>query len=277
MPIGSGAQFADEDDPGTQALQDAGAYINAAHYSHPIYQASTGDPLRQIIDRNRGVEGTIHVPDAAVPADGTDAHLHILDPDGKTVHEMWTAERADDGDLVVGFYRPVSIRGSGIDDGARAYGGSAIGGLIRTWEIFARRIPHALAFAIPAEKMAPGPVWPARQEDGQNSDYVGPLPMGVLVAIPPTVDVDDLDLTPSGRVLARALQDYGAYLVDSGGNFSLYAEPDAEELPQLADMRTDWESLVAQLRPVTNNTATTPGGGGTPRVPLADGLTPLPS
>jgi hypothetical protein len=102
------------------------------------------------------------------------------------------------------------------------------------------------------------------------------VPIGTLIAMPPSVDVAALGLTPGGAALARALQDFGAYCDDSSGSaaITLSAEGAAEGLPGLAQMRQDFPVLHRHLRPVTNNTAATPGGGGIPRAPAAPALTP---
>jgi hypothetical protein len=97
--------------------------------------------------------------------------------------------------------------------------------------------------------------------------------MGRLLGLPPSVNLDSLGLTPRGRMLARAFQDYGAYVVDTaGGGLVGYAEPSAE--PLLADMRADLRKLLPHLRPVLNNAPSRVGGGGTPRAPLAPPISP---
>jgi len=81
-----------------------------------------------------------------------------------------------------------------------------------------------------------------------------------------------LGLSSGGLLLARALQDYGGYVVDRSAGFTFYAEPSAESL--LGPMRADVAKIRAQLRLVTDNTSSSVGGGGTPRVPLAPPLNP---
>ena len=71
------------------------------------------------------------------------------------------------------------------------------------------------------------------------------------------------------------LQDYGAYIVDSGGcNFQLFAEPKAKDEAAQIKVEPSGQSyyslrkLVPFLRIVTNNGPQSVGGGGTPRRPL---------
>jgi hypothetical protein len=183
--------------------------------------------------------------------------------------------RRDGGRWRCSYHEVVDLYGDGIaDGGTRAYGGSALGGLIRTWELEAGAIHHVLALALAEERMRPGPVWPATREDGGTEGYAGSIPMGTLVAIPPDVDVEALDLTPGGHVLARALQDYGAYVVDSSSQVTFYAEPGAETSAELAQARTDVEQLAQLLLPVLNSGPDSVGGGGERRAAPAPPLAP---
>lgn len=68
-------------------------------------------------------------------------------------------------------------------------------------------------------------------------------------------------------MLAKALQDYGGYVVDTGG--AMYAEQSAEGNARLAEMRDDLGRIMAQVQVVTNNSSSNPGGGGSPRAPFA--------
>jgi hypothetical protein len=49
------------------------------------------------------------------------------------------------------------------------------------------------------------------------------------VQLDPTLDLSTLNLSPSGLIIARALQVYGAFVGDYSGSVSLYADasPDA--------------------------------------------------
>jgi hypothetical protein len=266
-PIGTGAQFASPTaDPRYRDLTDAYVAINAQTWSMATYVASPSDPIRTVTSSAGSWQ--YRIPDNAVaagPADG-DRQLLVIDPSGQYVDECWLASKQG-VDWSCAYHVRNDLRGAGVlQGGTRAYGGSALGGLIRTWELQQGSIQHALALAVPRRDMMHGPVWPANSEDG-NATYGGSLPMGSLVSIPRTVDLNSLGLSPGGLAVATALRAYGAYLVDASENFTLFAEPSAEGM--LAGARADLDKIRAQLRVVTNNSPSTPGGGGTPIAPLA--------
>jgi hypothetical protein len=42
--------------------------------------------------------------------------------------------------------------------------------------------------------------------------------MGALLAIPPDININNLGLSKQGIVIAQAVQDYGIYIIDRGGD-----------------------------------------------------------
>jgi hypothetical protein len=244
-----------------------GTWINAEEFSIPIVQAESCDPIASIEEGSpdEDLSGTeIRIPASARPAAGTDAHLIVVQPDGHTAVELWAAERLDAERWRAGRVEIVDLAGSGLgpDNGVRAYGGSALGGLIRTWEVDPADpaytdgvIRHPLAVALPAPflfygggepgydtegySMMQGYVAPATEMDyNAPSAYGGTIPMGARLVLPADVDVDALDISPAARTIARALQDYGAFVVDrSDAAVIFYAEPTAP---------ADWVAAVRQ-------------------------------
>ena len=111
--------------------------------------------------------------------------------------------------------------------------------------------------------------------------------MGSLLAIPPWVNIDGLGLTFLGKVIARAAQNYGIFIVDRTGGpginiLSELSNPDigtaavgaTGSYPNTAWTKSDADLQIIKnnLQLITNNTPITPGGGGTPRQPLAPEL-----
>jgi hypothetical protein len=286
-PLGSEARLAAINSPGFDP--EAGASLHVGSWSHPVFIARPQDHVRNIFVRgnNRPVV-RMRIPRHALPDPEADGHLHIIDESHLFVVEMYQATRLTNGDFEATAAVRNELRGDGVfrnPTGIRAYGGSALGGLIRQGEL-TDGIRHALAVAVNRRAMnRNGPrgrpfVWPACaadedatkpiEEGGYGSE--GNLFMGSLLAIPPDVDlVKDLGLPQSGPILevARALQDYGAYIVDpTAKNMVFYAEPAAAaEVP--VDFDRQLSSLLAHLKVVTNNAPRSIGGGGTPRRPLA--------
>jgi hypothetical protein len=259
-----------------------------------MYAATEADPIRNVYDRQNNRTITWRIPDTAVTTDGTDRHLNIADPAHSKVLEIFGAKRRTDGnwDAYVAIIN--DLRGAGVYStwhGTRAYGGSSMGGLIRKGEL-TNGIPHALAIAtgnmalnrnVPATHPAylgsgKAFVWPASSADtGAMYSDIGNLHMGTLLAIPPSVDITKLGITDRRTLnLARALQDYGAYIVDTGGGdwflgSIFYAELAAQnEAP--GGPIPDIDKVTMLLRVVANNSSTNVGGGGTPRRSLAPPL-----
>lgn len=182
---------------------------------------------------------------------------------------------------------------------------SAIGGAIRVGELVpGGHIRHALKVNIYAAKnvfydsKTRGYRWPAKSADsyasgtyGTNGDPVEDCRMGALLALPADMNLDDLELqTEPARMLAQAFQDYGAYLVDDTA-WDVYAiitewSPqgrvkeefkDAWGFPistsnQNSPWAKDMRKLYTNLHVVVNNGPQSIGGGGEPRVPMADPL-----
>jgi hypothetical protein len=194
--LGTDARYSPADDPRVTNLIDAAftPWVNTDTFSHPVVLARRDDPEVEIRYRTSNREPTrdgsawIQVPEeGAEPAAGSDAHLHVVTPDGREVHEMFRASW-DDGRLEVSYYVRTDLTGRGVGEGGtRAFGGSAIGGLLRTWELEAGEIRHVVALALHADQLRRGWVAPATTEDGDSNDsYGGEIPMGTHVAIPPT-------------------------------------------------------------------------------------------
>ena len=60
------------------------------------------------------------------------------------------------------------------------------------------------------------------------------------------MDLTALGLSPRGLALGRALQDYGAYVLDRSANVALYAEPAADQ-QSVARMRADFQRTLFRL------------------------------
>ncbi len=240
----------------------------------------------------------------------------ILLADGHTIAQNQPFQRClETGYGTTGYvFADVDIAGEGI---AGAHGGSglsAIGGTLRLGELIPGGvIRHALKVNLfcrqncfyDANEETPGYRWPAVQADNYANDpnslirYGGQNPalqMGALLALHPSVNLSSLAdnslglETEAALILARALQDYGAYLVDDTAwdVYALLAEsgPDGSVVDEfektwgftmtppstLTPWARDMQRIYTNLYVVDNNGPTAIGGGGEPRQPLAPEL-----
>ena len=269
LGLGAGALFRSTSDPMTTNLRSSTwtPWVNAGQYSHPLIQASWSDPVVSmtcdyISGVGAGATTQFRVPLNATAAPGTDGHLHVINPERTQVVEMFQV-RGSGSQRTCNYLVRNDLRSSGFGaGGTRAHGGSAIGGLIRSNELDGTPIRHALAVALSAGQLKQGFVWPATAEDGDAQwSYYGAVPMGSYLAIPLSVDVGALNLTPEGRAVALALQRYGAYVVDRASGVMLYTEPSLEGSSELDNLRRDMRTLVGQLRIVANNSPQSVNGG----------------
>ncbi|MFP2924550.1 hypothetical protein ACLESO_04910 [Pyxidicoccus sp. 3LG] len=310
LPIGQGATYADTTDPATRdflatslnGVPRITTWANWNEYSHPITFASASDPWATVTDYNDSSRsGAYNVPATATIASGSDQHMHIINPARTFIDEAWATTRQSTTAYRVGRHHTIDLYGSGLGPraGVRAYGGSAVGGLIRAWETtsthpkYTGKIQHALAIAVDRAQLyyssgwsgydasgygtAKGYVWPATEQDwGSETTYKGQVPMGAYFAIPPSVDINALGLTAAGKMVAQALQDFGAYVTDATvGSVAFYVEPTAPGT-FVNNLRNDAPKLRAVMRRVTNNSASTPNGPGARRVPMLPDLAPPP-
>ena len=217
----------------------------------------------------------------------------VLQPDGQTIHQSQPFHRCTAGSYATSHYlypEDNILTGNGIQGAHGGSGMSSLGGTIRMGELVPGGvIRHALKIGVYAQWYLAynndgtrGYRWPAVKADSYASTgYGGTNPemeMGALVALRPDFNVNGLQTEP-GRIVARALQDYGAYITDdtawdatiimtewgNGGRvrdefqsvwgYSFGGSENSN--PWLQDLST----ICNNLHVVTNNTSTTIGGG----------------
>ncbi|HVT10464.1 MAG TPA: hypothetical protein VHO67_23555 [Polyangia bacterium] len=250
------------------------------------------------------------VPDdfvfAPVLPNTPNAATAILAADGRTLKQTQPFSRCTAGGPATSHYdsADVDIAGAGTTGAHGGSGLSAIGGTLRIGELRpgGQPVRHALKVELDAAlNYGKCPVysncfrWPATQADSYaTKSYGGANPAlepGALLAIPTSTDVSQLGLeTSAAAMLAFTLQNYGAYVVDDtawpvyaicvelgpDGDFTQQFQSDWGFTMTPSSKSTPWardmDRLFGALAVVDNNTAATPGGGGTPLQPLAPAL-----
>lgn len=156
-------------------------------------------------------------PEGCGEASGQDNHMVILDLQERCEYDFWQM-RLEGGRWVASFGNAISLDADGVYPHGMSTRGSGLaflGGHIWPDELQSGHIGHALVFAYPHTR-AGGPAPPATDSDGESraSDA---LPEGARLQLDPALDLDAIGLTGYERTIARALQEYGMFLVDNGG------------------------------------------------------------
>lgn len=241
---GSGAMIANlAAATGTKALSIAGI-DSYPLYSFPVYVAPATSPHVKVLSRvgwfDAAKFAAVPMPAGARTSSDTDKHLLVLDPATGLSYEFWNMTPNADGSWTASMAVTFDTRGAGYQttlgaNSARAYGGSALGGLIDQRELKQGVIPHALAWAYQKTRVswyAHGPVSGGAEGIASHTgttadtsrDTAANIPLGARIRLKATVDVvTRAGTNAAARILGTALQQYGAYLVDTAGAWTLYA------------------------------------------------------
>ncbi len=238
-------------------------YVNMPEWSVMVkYFDSTKAPKRSVRAIYEGRYGPGFEPGQTVPipADAFDPetpvsqsnYFTLVDPARNLAWDMRQSGQTPEGVWYAGFGAAVDLSGTGVakpwmkaeradlSGGARPSGAPLIAGLIRVDEVKAGRIDHALAFATPLPqtgKFLP-PASMGLQATSRAGERVTGLPLGARIQLNPGYDIDNTLLSPGAKVVARALQEYGAILVDEAGANVFFAESGPEQLAA-------WQGVLA--------------------------------
>lgn len=238
-------------------LSHDGEIITAGDdYNYPVYFADEQTPRWDVpclinkctiassdqdIIRTDMVQN-VPIPAEAQPGGGTDARIIIIDKVTHTEYDLSKAQRTATG-WTAGTVSVYNILwdGTPIMHSSRGSGIPAYAGLLRPWEIRQGRIEHALAFGY-TETAEGKCVFPASKTDGKSALFFA-IPEGARLQLDPSLteaDFDRMGLDATGKIIARALQEYGMILVDTSGALKMYVE-DLSNNPYVTEDWTDPE------------------------------------
>jgi hypothetical protein len=160
-----------------------------------------------------------------LPTD-SDAHVSVWQPSTDTVWELWKTRRVGT-DLQACWGGRIDHASTSIGTFTFPYGGTATGistiaGLITPGDLASGHIDHAISMGV-VRTLAKTFSWPANRTDGRSTT-VDSIPEGQRLRLDPTIDLSTLPLTPFGRMIAQALQTYGAIVRDTSGAVTVYAQ-----------------------------------------------------
>jgi hypothetical protein len=190
----------------------------------PVYTSKASDPLVRISSSGHTVR--FHIPLRARPMIGQDAALTVIDRSTNQVVGLFGAHVSGGKWSVSGLSR-YRFTSNGIAGGLPGGGKANFGhrGIpasvpaVTKADIRRGKIRHRLemywhetAARTPEGKSAYFPM------TGSESGHNGVVPEGAVIRIKRSVNLQALHLSPAARVIARALQKYGAVIGDNAGS-----------------------------------------------------------
>ncbi|MBF0365699.1 MAG: hypothetical protein HQK50_09015 [Oligoflexia bacterium] len=206
-----------------------------------------------------GIVENVPMPVEAWADPTEDGHMILLDVSERVVYELGAARKRSDGHWEAQSMDKWALDGEGYraafsgkywwKSGVRGAGVPFIGGLIRPEEIAAGVIRHTLAVSTPINQLQEvgnggWGRWELCSPVASNTDAgrVGTqyIPEGAQIQLNPALNLDTLGLSPAAKVVAVALQRYGAFVVDNGPELITYFQ-------NLGSSPNAWDPYLAQL------------------------------
>lgn len=171
----------------------------------------------------------VPIPQSALASEGSDGQIVLWNPTTGVAYTFWQFARTASGDYTATngnrHHTTTGYTGRFADGLAgRGAGTSYLAGLVRAWEVNQGHIDHALAFAY--DSPAPSFVYPASKSDGGGVAGTD-VPEGSRLQLDPSLTDADFTawgLSPTAKIIAKALQKYGMYVIDHGGSSKIYLE-----------------------------------------------------
>lgn len=196
-----------------------GIDVNEDIWTTAVYHAPAGTPTQTVAVRNSRKSIDVPYLPHFRPTQDSDAHIAIIDDTNGCEYEFQSFKPESMSAIAQATYRVDTGSGGHVSGPAHSGGElSYLAGLITPEDVRAGVIDHALRFAIPIN--APTYVYPGTRSDGT---IPGGVPEGIRIQLDPSLDLRTLSLTPFQRMVATALQRYGAFDADVAKTFALTA------------------------------------------------------
>jgi hypothetical protein len=189
----------------------------------PVFRSHASDPVFTITSSGHTVK--VHIPAKARPMPTSDAAIVIIDRASGQVVSLQGARYASGHWTAADISRYGYVTNGiarGLPGGSLGnYGHRGLPGSVRAVtkaEIKRGKIRHRLeVYWWETASRTPGGASAYFPMTGSESGKTGVVPEGAVIRLKPGVNLDALHLSPAARVIARALQKYGAVVGDNSG------------------------------------------------------------
>ena len=192
---------------------------------------------------------TVPLPDDLQPSTGDDGEAVVYQPSTGKMWEFWRVRRTG--------AKVANSAGKSVDEWGANWGGRMdniatnpgdwvttpdgykfgttasgipfLAGLITIDELQRGAIDHIIGFSLP-ETLGERWSYPAQRTDGGTYD-ADAIPEGAIFRLPARLNLDEMDMDPFARMIAKAVQNHGIILWDISGVVGFRAENPANKYP----------------------------------------------
>lgn len=221
VPIPAGAMATGPMDPSDA---DYGIKVYFARPTDPVWQVQFGG-FNSFTGTGSPNPASIRGPADMAPPNGSDGTVILIDENLNYAYEMLQFAPQGGGGYgaTSSYVEKVDLNSNGIykNVGVSAAGLPGIAGLLKSYETKNNVvIKHKMWVAAHYDVLYAGAVWPANSWDVGSDGPQAFLKFGDVVALTKNLNVasNECNLSPFIQRIARALQDYGGIVEDSGGD-----------------------------------------------------------
>jgi hypothetical protein len=234
---------------------------NSGHWSFPIFYAQSNTPKVTVVVTGSTLTrkaiahfgwNIVPIPPEARPSgfgssNYRDGHLVVISHDRKYAWDFYQARRISATEWQATTLRRWDLSKDGINSPydfltmPKLCPIPHLHGLVTYEEIKRGYIDHAVAVTVNNQKTNYWGRYPCEAYIGGANTNPNPPQGGMRFQLDPSVNIDALGLSPAGKMVAKALQEYGAVSVMNGG------QSDFDVLFENVDFRPDkasWQSLI---------------------------------
>jgi len=225
--------------------------VNIHQYTPPVYIAGPNQPTvrvknlllpqqfeppRETYEPLQAQWLAVPLPDNFKPSAGNDKEAIVYQPTTGRYWEFWVMAKSgaqirdssrrlvDEWQAAWGGQIENLATNPGYFDGGfgtTATGMAMLGTLMTIEEQQRGVINHPLQLAVNATLRGRW-TWPAQRSDGWIDDITTAIPAGACFRFPASLNLNEIDMHPYARMLARAVQRYGMYVVDTSGGGAVF-------------------------------------------------------
>ncbi len=217
-----------------------GLTINTTRWTLPVFSNTQQGAVRRVaicrqFDCGPDAVTSVVIPPDACPQPQYDGWMTVIDNTTHSAYDFWRARCEADGSISYQYVTKWDLDGPGFQQpdqpSARGSGLPLFAGLITPQEVRSGQINHALAISVPGAATRRY-VQPASRTDGTG--FVDSLPEGARIRLKPGSEklithqfARNKTERRTARTIIKALERYGAIVVDRSAAATLYAQKNA--------------------------------------------------